>query len=249
VILRRALIGILAVTLLTGALAADANENRGAIYLTTLPSGADIWVDGAYIGRSPILVDALGFGNHTVTAAKTGSVSRELRVTVNAAFAFVDLQLERDSNVSAANGTLALHAAIPIRSLSVDGAQTHLPPSGKLDLAPGAHDLEIDTPNGRFVRQIVIYPETITNIVVRQGNENTDRAIVIAPAENYLPPADVTFDGKHITIHHNGHVATGLIGDATMRLDGASTTFDTPPVVIGPHDLLVRIGAVPLRAH
>ena len=226
----------------------------GTIYLTTLPSGADTWVDGAYIGRSPVLIDALTLGKHTITAAKTGWVSREMHVSVSeqVPFQFVDFQLERDPNAPPANGTLALHAGVPIRTVTVDGAPAKPAPGNKVEIAPGEHDITVETEHGEFHRHVFIYPDTTTNVVLRSGTENADHAIVVAPTTNYLPSSEVTVDGKRIEIRHNGHIATGMLGDATMRIDGNVTTFNTPPAVIGgklflPLDLYVRIGALPLR--
>ncbi len=237
-------------------LAVQASPAGGAIYLTTLPSGADTWVDGAYIGHSPVLVDALGLGKHTITAAKTGWVSRELRVTVSDRdpLQFIDVQLERDPSAAPVNGTLAFHAGLPIRTVTVDGTPVKLSSAGKLDMAPGEHTVAVETSGGRFERQVDIYPDTTTNVVVRIGSEGANRAIVVAPVTNYLPATDVNVDGKRISIRHNGHAVSGTLGDATMRIDGAAATFDTPPAMIGgklflPLDVFVRIGAVPLRPH
>lgn len=231
-------------------------SSGGTIYLTTLPSGADTWVDGAYVGRTPVLVDALRFGKHTITTAKTGWLSHEMRVTVSASTTvqFVNFQLDRDPAASTANGTLALHAGVPIRTVTVDGTSMRPSASGKLDLPSGDHDVAVDMPSGRFTSRVSIYPDTTTNVLIRAGTATGDRAIVVAPVSNYLASSDVVVDGKRITIRHNGHVVSGLVGDATMRIDGEDTTFDTPPALIGgklflPLDVYVRIGAVPLRPH
>jgi hypothetical protein len=232
---------------------ARAATTGGAIYLTTLPTGADAWVDGAYVGRTPVLIDALSSGKHTITAAKTGWVSRELHVVVGdrQALQFVDAQLDRDPTIPASDGTLALHARTPIKSVSIDGTAMRPSPGGRLDLAAGDHALVVETPGGRFARHISIYPGTTTNVVVRAGGEGGDQAVVVAPTSNYLPAQDVALDGKRITIRYNGHVATGTLGNATMVIDGDPMTFDTAPAEIGgklflPLDLYVRIGAVPL---
>jgi hypothetical protein len=226
----------------------------GTVYLTTLPSGADTWVDGAYVGHSPVLIDALTTGKHTITAAKTGWVSRELQVTVSeqVPFQFVDFQLERDATAPPASGTLSLHAGSPIKTLTVDGVATKLSSGKKVALTPGDHEIVVETQRGEFKREVVIYPDMTTNVVLRGGSETADRAIVVAPASNYLSATDLVLDGKHIEIRHNGHHVTGTLGDATMRIDGSLTTFDTPPAVIAgklflPMALYVRIGAVPLR--
>ncbi|HTX02127.1 MAG TPA: PEGA domain-containing protein [Candidatus Acidoferrales bacterium] len=255
IVLRALLAGFVAAIFATTSVA-RADTKGGAIYLTTLPSGADTWVDGAYVGHTPVLVDALGLGKHTITAAKTGWESRELHVTVRDQdpMQFVDMQLDRDPSAAALNGTLALHAGLPIRSVTVDGTPVKLSSAGKLDMAPGQHMIAVETQSGRFERQVDIYPDTTTNVVVRIGSDNANHAIVVAPATNYLPVTDVTVDGKRIAIRHNGHTVSGMLGDATMRIDGEPATFDTPPAMIGgklflPLDLFVRIGAVPLRPH
>jgi hypothetical protein len=256
VIAARAVLVALILAIFGSTNAAQADPTGGAIYLTTLPSGADTWVDGAYVGHSPVLVDALGLGKHTITAAKSGWESRELHVTVRDQdpLQFIDMQLERDPSTPAQSGTLALHAGLPIRSLTVDGTSVKLSSTGKVDMAPGPHTIAVETQGGRFERQIDIYPDTTTNVIVRIGGESANRAIVVAPVTNYLPVADVVVDGKRIAIRHNGHTVSGVLGDATMRIDGAATTFDTPPAMIGgklflPLDVFVRIGAVPLRPH
>ncbi len=184
IVLRAILIALVA-GVFASTIAAQASPGGGAIYLTTLPSGADTWVDGAYIGHSPVLVDALGLGKHTITAAKTGWVSRELRVTVSDRdpLQFIDVQLERDPSAASVNGTLALHSGVPIRTVTVDGTPVKLSPVGKLDMAPGEHTVNVETAGGRFERQIDIYPDTTTNVVVRTGSESANRAIVVAPVD------------------------------------------------------------------
>jgi hypothetical protein len=228
---------------------------RGTIYLTTLPSGADTWVDGEYVGRSPVLVDALSTGKHTITTAKTGWVSHEERVTITERqpFQFVDFELDRDANAPNTNGTLSLHSADSIKSLTVDGNSVR-PTGGRVDLAPGDHTLVVETAHGKFMRHVVIYPDTTTNVVFRSSGTvvTDDRTVVVAPTSNYLPASDVSLDGKRLTIRHNGHLVKGTLGDSTMTIDGDPMTFDAAPALIGgklilPLDLYVRIGAVPLR--
>jgi hypothetical protein len=45
---------------------------HGGAFVTTLPLGADIWVDGAYVGRTPAFVDLLSVGKHTIVVTRTG---------------------------------------------------------------------------------------------------------------------------------------------------------------------------------
>ena len=228
----------------------------GTIYLTTLPSGADTWVDGAYVGRSPVLIDALSIGKHTITTAKTGWLNHEQRVTITERqpFQFVDVPLDRDANASNQSGTLSVHATDSVKSLSVDGTSARLSAGGRVDLAPGDHTIVVETARRKFLRHVVIYPDTTTNVVLRSSGSvaGDDRTVVVAPTSNYLSASDVSLDGKRITIRHNGHLVNGTLGDSTMTIDGDPMTFDAAPALIGgklilPLDLYVRIGAVPLR--
>ena len=122
-----------------------------------------------------------------------------------------------------------------------------------IELEPGPHELTARTAGGKIVRRVVVYAETTTNVVLRGGGEDEDRAKVVAPAENYLAAGDVALDGRRLVIRHNGHSVSGELGDPTVRIDGSSTTFDSAPAIVGgklylPIELYVRIGAVPLRA-
>jgi hypothetical protein len=231
------------------------DPSGAAVSVTTLPAGADTWVDGAYVGRTPVLVDALVSGHHTITTAKTGWESREVDVVVSERlpFQFVDLQLSRAPGAARGTGKLVIHAQVPLEGVLVDGAPVGVSKMAPIDLDPGPHELTFRTARGKTVRRIVIYAETTTNVVFRGRADEGDRAVVVAPAFNYLPASEVAVDGKHLMIRHNGHHVTGLIGDPTMRIDGSETSFDSAPSLVGgklylPLDLYLRIGAVPLRA-
>src|SRR5665213_2587339 len=54
----------------------------GSLYVTTLPSGADVWIDGTYAGRSPLVLGGLVAGRHTVGLTKTGWDPLQLEVSV-----------------------------------------------------------------------------------------------------------------------------------------------------------------------
>ncbi|MBV8151015.1 MAG: PEGA domain-containing protein, partial [Candidatus Eremiobacteraeota bacterium] len=188
------------------AAAAPATENA-AIYVVTLPAGADIWVDGAYVGRTPVLVDGLPGGRHMITAAKTGWDSHEVDVKVGGAlpFQFVDFALERSSRAPRADGKIAIHSAVPFEDLTLDGVPVKTSTAGTLDAHPGPHDVGARLQQHKIVRRVVVYPETTTNVVLREAGETDERAGVLAPAANYLPPSDVTLDGARLIIRHNGH--------------------------------------------
>ena len=227
----------------------------GGIYLTTLPTGADAWIDGAYVGRTPVLIDGLAAGKHTVTAAKTGWESHEVDIVVAAkvALAFVDFQLARAARAPRSTGKLAVRSAVPVDSIAVDGAPVMLGSGATLDLIPGPHEITLRTARGKIVRHVLVYAETTTNVVVREGVDDDDRTAVVAPAAGYLPPADIEIEGSRVRIRHNGHGVNGTLGNHVMVVDGATIRFASAPALVGgrlylPLELYVRIGAVPLNS-
>lgn len=247
-----------ACALLIAALAGPVSAREvasGAMYLTTLPTGADVWVDGAYVGRTPVLVDGLTAGKHTVTAAKTGWDSHEVDVAVGLkpAFQFVDFQLARSARAPRANGKLAVRSSVPVDSIAIDGIPVMLNAGATLDLAPGPHEITLRTARGKTVRRVLVYAETITNLVLREPVDDDARAAVVAPAASYLSPADILIEGSRLVIRHNGHSVTGTLGSDAMLVDGSAVRFASAPTLVGgklylPLELYVRIGAVPLNS-
>src|SRR5260370_37931827 len=72
---------IVSVGLLCGGVGAAA-PSAGGGYVATVPSGADVWIDGTYCGRSPVLLDALAEGRHMLTPTKAGWNVQERRVDI-----------------------------------------------------------------------------------------------------------------------------------------------------------------------
>ena len=232
-------------------IAADAS---GAIYVVTLPAAADVWVDGAYVGRTPVLVDGLPGGRHMITAAKTGWETREVDVKVGAspAFQFVDFALDRSAHAPRASGKIALHVAQRFEAPTVDGIAVKPAADGTLEVPTGPHEIALRLGGRRLVRHVFVYAGTTTNVVVREGSTNDERAAVVAPVNTYLPPSDVVVDGRRITIRHNGHRVAATLGEAEMSIDGAPVSFETPPAIVEgklylPLEVYVRIGALSPR--
>ena len=57
---------------------------KGSIYATSNPSGANVYLDGTYKGTSPITISNVPVGSHTVKYTKSGYVDCEKTVTVYA---------------------------------------------------------------------------------------------------------------------------------------------------------------------
>jgi len=215
--------------------AARAEVPAGSIYITSLPSGADIFVDGTYVGRSPALVAGLGRGRHAVTLTKTGWVVAEVDVAVPAgSIAMSSTRLSPGPRAYAgdAAGSVTVRGVPAGASLMLDG-QPFLPSPQPFALPAGPHHISLLTVHGRTTRPIDVLPDTTTQIVLQEPKAAQAHTSIIAPAEDYLPTDAFTVTGKKIVVRYGGHSVVGHIADATLRIDGAPAVFDAAPDLIG----------------
>ena len=220
----------------------------GAVYVTTLPTSADVWFDGTYVGQSPVIVDALSAGQHTVSLSRTGWNTQDLNVSVVAG---------TTSLASAALTRMALPArggegfftvrGSPIRSLLLDGNVLAPDKLGAYAVPSGLHTLVAQTANGRMTRTLTIYPDMHTDIILRVSEE-TPHSAVVAPAADYLPADAFKIDGARVTIKYAHHQVAAMLGAVTYRYDGRSVNYDAAPTMIGtglylPLELLKQLTA------
>ena len=224
----------------------------GSLYVTTLPAGADIWVDGTYVGRSPVFADALPAGRHTLGLAHAGWEAQQVEVTVVAAETTLSaLRLEpAKAGTPLLGGTLAIHG-VDVSAALIDGVPVRREKDGSYAAAAGRHELTVTTPRGRLTRTVTVWPQTRTDVVLQTGTAQP-RPVVVAPADDYLPQSAVVIDGDKIVIHAPGHEAIARLGSTTYRLDGRNVDFASSPTLIGqrlylPIDLLTALTGA--RAH
>jgi hypothetical protein len=205
----------------------------GSLYVTTLPSAADVWIDGTYVGRSPLVLDALPVGRHTVGLTRAGWTPRQLDVTVlQGQTTFSSSLLENaKAGVRPLPGSIAIHG-LGVVATFVDGVS--LPPSkdGTIPASAGTHELTVRTNRGRITRTVQVWPQTRTDVVL-QPNIEPGRPSVVAPAEDYLPKSAIRIDGDRVVVHYDGHQVVGRIGLTTYRVDGRSVDYDAGPTLIG----------------
>jgi len=212
-----------------------AETPSGALYVTTLPAGADIWVDRTYVGRAPVLVDALGPGRHAVTITKTGWVVQEVDVTVAAgAVTMSSIHLAAGPRAFAvdAGGSLIVRSFPPGAELTIDGLRVAAGAGKNIPLPAGAHRLGLKTKRGTTTRTITIVPATTTDVVLSEPAGDAPAAVV-APADDYVPAEDVSIEGKKVVVRYAGHVVVAYFGDPHVRIDGASVVYDGAPQSIG----------------
>jgi hypothetical protein len=224
----------------------------GSVYVTTLPSAADVWVDGIYVGRTPLVLDALNAGRHTVAITKSGWNPRQLDVSVEAGQTTLSsTRLERAPRVTVqpAPGTIAIRGA-EVRAVRIDGAQANRASDGSYTVASGTHELVVQTPRGRVTREVTVWPQTRTDVIVQ--DDAPGRAAVVAPAEDYVPRSAIRVDGERVVIRYNGHEVIGRVGETSYRVDGRGAEYDAAPTLIGPRlylplDLLRTLTGHPER--
>ncbi len=207
----------------------------GSVYLTTLPSGADVWLDGTYVGHSPLVIDALATGRHTVNLSMAGWQGQQLEVSVVAGqTALSSSRLDRmaRAKMHAQPGSIALHGLVP-GATQLDGAAVEPSKDGTIPAPTGTHELVVRTPRGRITRTVTVWPQTRTDVVLSEDVERT-KPTVVAPAEDFLPKSAIRIAGERVVIKYGGHAVIGRLGSTGYRVDGHSADYDAAPTLIGP---------------
>jgi hypothetical protein len=204
----------------------------GAIFVTTLPSGADVWLDGTYMGRSPVVVDALAVGAHHLTLTRTGWTPEDLAVAIAPAQTqTTSVVLVRDgTSTSEGLGTIAIHSADKLGNVTIDGQPAPAAKDGQIPVSAGTHDVTIAAAQGKQTRTVTVYPQTRTDVVL--GTDAAPRTVVIAPADDYLPASAFHLDGTRLGVHYGGHDVVAHLGTTTYTIDGHATAYDAPPTLI-----------------
>jgi hypothetical protein len=220
-------------------------SSSGGVYVTTLPSGADVWVDGTYCGPSPVLVDALAQGHHAITLTKTGWNVQEIDIDIpggGIALSSTKLAAGTRSGETNATGTVVLRGLRAGAKVSIDGAGS-TQPHGPMMFPAGVHTVTFTSAQGEITRSFTVLPETTSELVLHDEPTTDSRVGVIAPATDYLPPEAISLDGRKLLIRYLGHEVIAHLDENTLRLDGSQVSYDSAPSVINgklylPLDLL-----------
>ena len=206
----------------------------GSLYLSTLPSGADVWLDGAYVGTSPVLVDALSLGRHSLSVTKAGWAVKEVEVDISEqATAMESLRLEHGSaRAVPATGTLAIRGVSGVWHAWVDGVPIGTAAGAAAIVRAGQHSLVVSTPLGKMTRIVTIYPDMTTNVVLRETPEARAPAI-LTPLDEALPDASVAFEKKKVSIKYAGHSVRAVLGSQRLFFDGTAMHVNVAPTLIG----------------
>ena len=213
-------------------LAPSVDEPSGSIYVTSLPSGADLWIDGVHLGRTPMLLGALYGGRHTMTLAKSGWVAHDttFRIVPNT-IALRNYSLTRLKTVNPnAEGSVVFHNVAQARVL-IDGVAVAdlTQPHG---LIAGRHVIEVEAGTTRFQREFEVFPDMTTDLVLRDA-PLARAPSVVAAVDSVIPLSAITVQHTKIIIRYRGHIAVGHLGDTTIRIDKQLIHIDPAPIMLG----------------
>jgi hypothetical protein len=234
---------------------------HGGAFITTLPAGASAWLDGAFVGETPVYVDDMVPGDHSVTLSRAGwqpettSFDVEIgRVTpVSVIMRRVPEQAGAPSALPKGDGMLAIRGGPAGAKIFVDGAAVGASPIDARAIGSGYHIVTLeptDKNSARSMRIVDVYPDTTTVVEftsgasVAQPQPGDD---VLEPLDSVVPDTDVIVAGDVITIHHRGMEVECAIGSRSYTLNGKAETLDVPPALVAgrvylPLSLLQRLG-------
>ncbi len=154
----------------------------GSLAVTTEPAGAHVMLDGKDVGESPVLLDSVAPGKHTLTFITTsGTVKKSIRMEAGK-----PLSLE----VPIYSGWIAVFSPVTL-DIAENGKSIGTTEQGRLMLSPGRHVLT-------FTNKDMGY-KTTQSVDIEPGEE---RSVSLVPtgelAANATPWAEVWLDGKKI---------------------------------------------------
>lgn len=113
---------------------AAATATTGVLTIDTQPAGAKVLVDGAHAGQTPLRLDAVAPGRHTVTViTENGSAKRTIRVVAGKTAAL---------DIPVFSGWVAIHAPI-VLDVAEGSRRLGTTGQGRILLPPGRHTLTV----------------------------------------------------------------------------------------------------------
>ena len=203
----------------------------GSLALVTQPAGAQVLLDGAPAGETPVTIESVAPGRHTVTfVTAAGAVKKTVRVEAGKTASL---------DVPVFSGWVAVFAPV-LLDIAENGRSIGTTEQGRLMLPPGRHQLTFSNHEYGF---------TSTQMVEIEPGE--ERSVNVQPTGelnvNALPWAEVWIDGRktgdtpiaHLSVPIGTHEITfkhPQFGDrkvtATVRAKTpatASVDFTKPP--------------------
>jgi hypothetical protein len=151
----------------------------GSVEIVTQPAGTRVLLDGKPAGETPLTIDAIAPGRHTLTfVTASGSLKKTFRIEAGKKISL---------DVPVYSGWVAVFAPITL-DISENGRGIGTTEQGRLMLAPGRHQLTLSNRELGY--------SSVQTVDIEPGEE---RAVTVQPVgelnANALPWAEVWIDG------------------------------------------------------
>jgi hypothetical protein len=118
-------------------------QQNGMIYVESIPYGASIYIDGTYVGVSPLTRLNVLPGIHTLKATLKGYHSDTQQITIKAGQTFLHSPALRKLSPSPQQNGMIYVESIPYgAAIYVDGTYAGVSPLTRLNVLPGIHTLK-----------------------------------------------------------------------------------------------------------
>lgn len=225
--------------------------SHGGAFVTTLPLGADVWVDGAFVGSTPSFVDLLSSGKHTIVVTRTGWAAQSATIDVVIGqvvpLSLVLVRTTAGSLGSRGYGALDIRGSPAGAAVYVDGAKVGVIPAKATKVSAGYHIVSVvGKPDERSTRDVNVYPDTTTTVSITAGQPGGPAGDILEPVSSYIPAEDVTLNGSQVTIKMHGTELRCALGSRTYTLNGKEGLLPMAPTMLGgklylPQSLLQHI--------
>jgi PEGA domain len=214
---------------------------HGSVYIATLPPAATVWMDGRYVGETPLFIDGLSGGRHVVLLTRAGwqPVTTAVDITVGhvtSMSAVLNQNPGSRAPAVAAKGLLRIRDAQGAK-VFVDGvALASL--DDPVSLSVGEHILAVTRGAAKSASSFQVYPDTTTAIsLAPQQTANAGPASgtedELAALEDYVPTSDFVVNGDDITVHFRGYELECEVGSLNYTLNGKPGLLSVAPEMVG----------------
>ena len=227
--------------------------------MTSLPGAASAWLDGAYVGATPVYVDDLLPGRHSLTLSSAGwqplstsfdvSVGRITPVSV----VMGRVAAAQLSSAGKGQGTLTVTGAPTGARIFIDGVAAGAAPIEPHQVTAGYHIVTLEPPGKNPVRStriVNVFPNVTTAIAfsvpASGANVQVPPDDILEPVDNVVPGNGVVIAGNDVIIHYRGIEVQCAIGSRSYTFNGKPGTLSVSPALVAgkvylPQSLLVRL--------